>query len=76
MQGGCSAHVAGNNTPLVLTAFMTASTTTVGGGHLVLAAVGQWAAGTPHIILAALRREALPQAAGSVSHASRKDDED
>jgi len=55
---------------------MTASATTVGGGHLVLAAVGQWAAGTPHIILAALRREALPQAAGSVSHASRKDDED
>ena len=73
MQGGCSAHVAGP--PLVLTAFMTASATTVGGGHLVLAAVGQWAAGTPHIILA-LRREALPQAAGSVSHASQEDEED
>ena len=75
MRGGCSPLVAGNNTPLVLTAFMTASAT-VGGGHLVLAGVGQWAAGTPHIILAALRREALPQAAGSVSHASQEDEED
>jgi len=41
----------------------------------MLAGVGQRTAGTLHILLPTLRREALPQAAGSVGHASQKNEE-
>ena len=55
---------------------MAASATTVGGGHFVLAGVGQWAAGTPHILLTALRLEAAPQTASGVGRAGCKDEDD
>jgi len=54
---------------------MAVSATTVGGGFFVLAGVGQGTAGAARVVLT-LRREALPQAAGSVDHASQKDEED